>query len=194
MIFEFWSNLFDIQIFQIIHIYDRMWISHRNSSDVVSSSINIQWLIDYLLFCGNHRNLSGSQNWCAHVNLNKSNFSIITQSQVQIFNTALSSNRNIRFIYNAVIVGIFCHTANSVSAHGTLRAVQVIHIHFTVCHIGWLDQNQSVRSDSEVTVADKFCDSRRITYSFFKAVYIYIIVSDSMHFGKFHKNKSSSFK
>ena len=93
-----------------------------------------------------------------------------------------------------MVVDIFGNAADTVSAHGTLRAVQIVHIHLAVCDLRRADQDQTIGTNAKMTVADKFCDSRRITYSFFKAVYIYIIVSDSMHFGKFHKNKSSSFK
>ena len=88
---------------------------------------------------------------------------------------------------DAVIVGEFCHTADPVSAHGSLRAVQIIHIHFAVCHIGRLDQDQTVRADTEVPVADKSCNSRRIGNGFFKAVDIYIIISNTLHFCKLHR-------
>ena len=58
-------------------------------------------------------------------------------------------------VYNAVIVGIFGNAADSVSAHGTLGTIQVIHIHFTVCNVRGLDQDQPVRANAEMAVTYK---------------------------------------
>ena len=144
MIFEFRTELFDIKVFQVIHVYDCMWVSHRDSSDTVSLTIHIQRFIDYLFFGRDNRNLSGSQDRCAHIDFYKSNLAILAEGQIQIFDSALCGNGNACLIDNAVVVGIFCNTANAVSAHGALRTVQIVHIHFAVCDIRWFDQDQSV--------------------------------------------------
>ena len=47
-------------------------------------------------------------------------------------------------MYNAVIIGIFGNTADTVSAHGTLGTIQIVHIHLAVCSFRRFDQDQSV--------------------------------------------------
>ena len=91
------------------------------------------------------------------------------------------------FVYDAVVIGIFGNTADTVSAHGTLGTVKIIHIHLAVCDFGWLDQDQSVGTDTKVTVTDISGYCGRIFHSFLKTVYIYVIISNTMHFCKFHQ-------
>ena len=144
MIFEFRTEFFDVKVFQLIHVYNRMRISHRDSSDMVSFAIHMQRFIDYLFFGRNNRNLSGSQNRCAHIDFYEGNLTIFAESKIKIFDSAFCGNGNTCLIDNAVVVGIFCDTADAVSAHGALRTVQIIHIHFAVCDVGWFDQDQAV--------------------------------------------------
>ena len=98
------------------------------------------------------------------------------------------------FVYDAVVIGIFGNTADTVSAHGTLGTVKIIHIHLAVCDFGWLDQDQSVGTDTKVTVTDISGYRGWILHSFLKTVYIYIIISNSVHFSKFHRQILLLFK
>ena len=91
-----------------------------------------------------------------------------------------------------MIIDILCHTADSVSTHRSTGTVCVVHIHLEICHLGWFDQNQSVRTDSEMTVTDFDRCFPGIFNLFFKTVYIYIIISDTLHFRKFHRISSLS--
>ena len=78
-----------------------------------------------VIICGkNHRNLSGSQNRCAHIDFYEGNLTIFAESKIKIFDSAFCGNGNTCLIDNAVVVSIFCDTADAVSAHGALRTVE----------------------------------------------------------------------
>ena len=79
-----------------------------------------------------------------------------------------------------MVIDIFCNAADTVSAHGTLRAVQIVHIHLAVCNLRRADQDQTIGTNAKMTVADKFCHCGRILNSLLKTVYIYIIVSNAV--------------
>ena len=87
-----------------------------------------------------------------------------------------------------MVIDIFGNAADTVSAHGTLRAVQIVHIHLAVRDLRRADQDQAVGTDAKVAVADKFRHCGRIFDSLLKTVYIYIIVSNAVHFREFHNN------
>ena len=164
-----------------------MRIAHRNSGNIVCSSVYIQRFVDDLFGSGNYRDLSGSKNGRSHVYFYQGNLTVFAKSQIQVFNATFGGNRNAGFVDDTVVINIFGNAADTVSAHGSLGTVQVVHIHLAVSDVGWFDQDQSVRTDAEVTVTDESGYSSRISDSFFEAVYIYIIVSDTMHLGEFHK-------
>ena len=87
-----------------------------------------------------------------------------------------------------MVIDIFGNAADTVSAHGTLRAVQIVHIHLAVCNLRRADQDQPIGTNAKMTVADKFCHCGRILNSLLKTVYIYIIVSNAVHFREFHNS------
>ena len=87
-----------------------------------------------------------------------------------------------------MVVDIFGNATDTISAHGALGSVQVVHIHLTVCDLRRADQDQTVGTDAKVAVADKFRHCGRIFDSLLKTVYIYIIVSNAVHFREFHND------
>jgi len=144
VVFEFRTDLFDFEIVNVIHIYDRMWISHGNTCDTVSSTIYIQRFVDDLFLAGNDRNLVCCQNRGSHIYFNEGNFAVIPKCQIQILDTAFGCNRDAGLVDDAVIISILGNTSDSISAHSTLRAVEIVHIHLTVCHVRRFDQDQTI--------------------------------------------------
>ena len=49
MIFKLWSDLLNVDICNRIYKYNSMWISHRNTCDIIFFSINDHWLIDHFI-------------------------------------------------------------------------------------------------------------------------------------------------
>ena len=66
VIFEFRTEFFDVKVFSSSMYTIACGFPNRDSSDMVSFAIHMQRFIDYLFFGRNNRNLSGSQNRCAH--------------------------------------------------------------------------------------------------------------------------------
>ena len=85
-----------------------------------------------------------------------------------------------------MIIDKFGDTTDTVAAHIALRSVEVKHMHVRICPLGRLNQDQSVAADTVVPVRDALCQRRRILNLFGKAIYIYIVVSATLHLCKFH--------
>src|SRR5262249_37669871 len=66
------------------------------------------------------------------------------------------------FADQAVIVKVLGDTANAVAAHLGFTAVGVVHAHACVGLVGGADQDETVGSDAEMTVADPAAQARRI--------------------------------
>ena len=103
-----------------------------------------------------------------------------------MLDSGCSLHVDLRLIHDSVVIGVFSDTADPISAHGTPGSIQIVHVHLKICHLGWFDQNQSVRTDSEMTVTDFDRCFPGIFNLFFKTVYIYIIISDALHLREFH--------
>ena len=68
--------------------------------------------------------------------------------------TGKSIHTDLILVCQTIIIHIFCHTADPVSTHLCLRTICIINIHPKIRTIRTSDQNQSVRSDSKMTVTD----------------------------------------
>ena len=133
VIFKGGADFLKLQLLRgIIEKNHRMGISHGNAGDIVLFSLNLKGFIDDLFLLGNNGVLLRLKNGRSHVYPNFRNLSVF-QSQMKILDTCLRLHCDIRLVHNAVIIGVFCHTTDAISAHSSLRTVQVIHIHRAVC-------------------------------------------------------------
>ena len=153
---------------------------------MIFCTIHGDGFVDHLLFFCHHRDLPGIKPRFSHIDLYERHFIVLSYGQIQRFDAASRGHCDLQLIHNAVIIGIFCHTADTVAAHSAPGAVSIVHIHLTIRHFRRLDQNQSVRTDTEVTVADPYGRAVWILYLFFKAIDIHIVIADTLHFCKLH--------
>ena len=67
----------------------------------------------------------------------------------------LSGTDNADFLFGGqpLVIHIFCHTADTVSAHLRTTAVRIIHFHFKVRFFGRVDENHAVSANAEMSVA-----------------------------------------
>ena len=193
MMLEFRSDLLHLQMFDIIHKYDCMRISHRNTSHLVFCFIHKDRNSNRFRLICDDRNLRRCQDRTSHVHSYQNHFSIL-YSQIQIFNPAQCLHRNMCLIGKPIIIDIFCHTTNSVSTHLSPGTVCIIHLHLKICFLGRIDQNQSIRTDSKIPVAHFYSHFRRIFNPFFKTIHIDIIIAQPLHFCKFHPALSFLFR
>ena len=134
VIFERWTDFFDIKMVDIRHIDDRMRISHGNSCYVISFSVYDKRLIDNFFLLGYDRNLFCCQDRRTHIYFYQRYFTIF-DSEIQIFDAALGCDRDMFFVYDAVVISIFGNAADTVSTHSALRTIQIVHVHLTVGYI-----------------------------------------------------------
>ena len=185
VIFKFRTDFLNFKMIHIFHKYNSVGISHGNTCKMISVFLYFYRHINgFIPFCQN-RDFFWGENGRTHIYTDGGNLPVF-YGKIKIFDTAFCCNGNACFIYNAVVVGVFCNAADSVSAHSSLRAVKIIHIHFAVCDFRRFNKNQTVGTDPKVAVAYKFCHLTWIFYGFLKTVYIYIVVSNSLHFCEFH--------
>ena len=72
------------------------------------------------LFLSEDGNLRGGENRRAHVHPDLGNLSVF-HGEIQFFDPAFGGDTKMGFRNNSMIVHIFCHAADSVSAHGALE-------------------------------------------------------------------------
>ena len=98
MLFKFWSNRLKIQVPNvIIHKNYAMRIAHRNTSNMIDSSIYLQRLFYHLLLRIRNRDLSNIQSRHTHIHTDRMNRSIL-YLQLQKTNTTGRIDRQIRFV------------------------------------------------------------------------------------------------
>ena len=185
VVFKLRTHRGDVQIFDVVHIYYRVGISHGHCCDVIYRAADLKRRVDHLLRIRHNGNLSGGEDGSSHVYFYLTYFPLCHR-KLQILDPASCGHADIFLFHDPVVIDVFCHTADSVAAHGALGPVHIVHIHLAVGDIRRFDQDQPVGSDTEMAVADKLCHSGRIRHVFLKTVYIYIIVADAVHFCKFH--------
>ena len=79
------------------------------------------------------------------------------------------------------------NTADAVSAHAALASIFIEHPHAAVSHLRRADEDQAIGTNAKMTFTHQLCHARRILHGLLKTVHIDVIVSDSLHFCKFHK-------
>src|SRR5260370_10413724 len=86
-----------------------------------------------------------------------------------------------------MVIQEFGDTADAVSAHLGLAAVGVEHAHTGIRLVRRADQDQAVRADAEMAIADGTAKSCRIMRNrVAKAIDIDIVVARPMHLGETH--------
>ena len=131
----------DFLNFQILHIIQknncvRISHGHRRIEEVLSGHRNR--LADHPGCVGNNRNLFRLQDRTPHVYTDRL-YASVFHRQIQRLDSASGADRNPGLVRQAVIIHIFCHTADSVPAHSPAGSVRVIHIHLKIRHIGGLN-------------------------------------------------------
>ena len=178
-------NLLNLQAIHIIDIYDCMRISHGNRCHIPDRPIHLQRIGNRRVLLTYHGDLLRAQNRRTHIYADRNGFAVLSK-YIHILDAALCRNTDSVLFRNPRVIHKLGHTAHSVSAHRALRTVRVIHIHLTVRNLRRLDQDQTVRSDSEVAVTDKLRCFRRVLYRLLKTVHINVIIADTVHFRKLH--------
>ena len=111
--------------------------------------------------------------------------------QIQLFDPGTGLDIERCLVRHPVVVDIFCNAADAVAAHQAAGPVGIIHLHREIGDLRRLDQDEAVRSDAEMPVGDQLRQPAGFQRQLFlKAVYIYIVISDPVHFRKFHDSTS----
>ena len=182
---KFRADLLNVQILHIVQKDNRMRISHghRRIEEFLSGHRNR--LADHSGCVGNNRNLFRLQNRTPHIHADRFHLPVFYR-QIQRLDSASGADRNPGLVRQSVIIHIFCHTANPVPAHSPAGSIRVVHVHLKIRHIGRLNQNQPIRSDSEMPVTDQDSRLLRMIHLLCKTVDIDIIIAASVHLCKFH--------
>ena len=184
---EIGADVVQIQIVYVVTEDHGVGISHGHPCELICLPTHLdgeRYSVRFRIFREN-RDFSGGEDRCAHIDCDRYCF-IVFGLDSDGLDAASGGDADFGLFRNIVVVNVFGHAAYAVSAHGAAGTVGVIHVHFAVRLAGRPDQDQPVRADSKMTVADLYGGTCRIGNGFLKTVYIYIIISDPLHFCKFH--------
>ena len=185
MILKKRSVFFQFKMRHIIHKHNRMRISHRHTGHAPLLVIhNNRFIHNAIPICHN-RNLIRCQNRLPHIHTDKRHF-IILNRQLQCFHSSARLHRNFSLIGQLMVIHVFCHTTDTVSAHLRLRSICIIDSHPKICNVRWSDCDQSIGPDTKMPITDCNRYFRRILYLFLKQIHIHIIVATAMHLRKLH--------
>ena len=168
------ADTLKIKSIYILHIVDGMRISHADARKFKIFPVHRDLL----------RKLARKPRH-THIHLHSSNFPVLNL-HIKTLDPGKSLHGDPRLIHKPVVISVFPHTADTVSAHGPLAAVLIEHAHPYVRDLGRTDEDQAVRPNPEMAVADKPRHPRRIVHTLLKAVHIHIIIADSLHLCKPH--------
>ena len=106
-------------------------------------------------------------------------------------NAAAGFDRERRLLRDAMIVNEFRDTTDAVAAHLALAAVGVEHAHAGVGFFRWANEDEPIRADAEMAVADDFRQGDRVFRSgLANAIDIDVVVAGALHFGEAHASSS----
>ena len=125
------TNLLNIQSFHILHEHHRMGVSHGYCSHLIDLLLHSQRLTDDLFFSVLHGNVLRMEFRLSHIHFHQSH-SAVFHSQIQVLDAAFRIHTDPCLVCEAVIIHIFCHTADAVAAHGALAAVRIVHFHLKI--------------------------------------------------------------
>ena len=132
---------------------------------------------------GDHGNHAGTCFRLTHIHPGLRNLSVFDR-QLNFLSAGQGFNGNRVLICQAMVVHIFRHAADPVTAHLAFRAVRIEHAHFKIRCFRGTNQNQPVASDTVMIPANIFSHRLRIGHFLLRAVCVNIIVSAAVHFGK----------
>ena len=175
------TNLLQSKRIHVIYKNNAMRISHGNTGQRIVLAANLRRERNNTLSRQPHRNTGRFENRLAHIHFNGTNKAVL-YLQTERLDTAECINPQ-RFLFgNAAFIDIAADTADSVPAHHGAGTIRVVQIHHGVSVFCGADQDQSIGTDSEMTVAQPSGQRGRIRGNrFFKTIDINIIIADAMH-------------
>jgi hypothetical protein len=86
-----------------------------------------------------------------------------------------------------MIVNVLGYTADSIATHLPFAAIRIEHAHASVSPFRGADEDQAIRTNTEVPVANLDRQLIRINFQWLSdAVDVHIIVADAVHLGELH--------
>src|SRR5437660_12053086 len=77
--------------------------------------------------------------------------------------------------------------SDAVAAHFRLAAVGIEHAHARISFVGGANEDQSVRADAEMPIADGPAQARGVVrHRVAQAIDVNVVVADAVHFGEMH--------
>ena len=102
----------------------------------------------------------------------------------QNFNSRQCVQSDFCFISQAIFIYIFAYTTASITTHHRFRTVCIENTHTEISLIRVSDQYKSVTPNSCMELAPFDCFLFRSCYRIVGSVYIYVVISCSMHFSE----------
>ena len=190
------SNLLQRKILHILHENNCMGISHRYTGHPVGFPLYLYGLCDHLsLFIfSKHRDFTGLQDRFSHIDLH-SRHPAILYMKIEILDPSRTDHTDLRLIRQSLIVYIFSHTSDPVSAHFCTGSVHIVHFHFKIRLIRRVDEDHAIPANTKMSVAQTSYELRLLLCRdpFPSTIDINIVISTAMHFRKFKHRETLLF-
>ena len=125
----------------------------------------------------------------AHIHAHRDNLAALHIQQKR-FDARKRLQRHGSLARHAAVVDVFANAARRVAAHRALRAVRVEHDHPEIGDVAGRDDDQAVRADAEMAVAQGPGQRRKILRMLLKAVDINVVVAKPVHLAELHRQPS----
>ena len=174
-----------VQIGRLVDPDHGMGIAHGDAGHRPVLPGHIDLLSDHLVSQPHHGNLSRCCGGSAHINTHTGHLAPF-HGEVQVLQPRLGLDDQVGLVSQPLVIDELGNAPDAVAAHGTLRAVCVVHSHPEIRHIRGIDGNQAVRSDALVAVAVLEGKTAGILHGSLGTVHIDVVVAAAVHLGKFH--------
>src|SRR5206468_5938116 len=89
--------------------------------------------------------------------------------------------------HQAVVIHILGDATDAVAAHLGFAAVGVVHAHSGIGLVGRAEEDQAIRTDAAMPVADHPAESSRVVrHRLAEAIHVDVIIAGAVHFGETH--------
>ena len=153
------AQLIDREVLRILHKDHAVRIAHGYAGHLKCLALHLDFLVDYPVHAiASHRNLIPFQHRLSHIHLNHGNIAIFLDD-FRHQDACAGLNRKGIPGHMACLIDITGKAADAVAAHLRLAAVRVDNPHADIRLVRWQYQQNAVRTNAIMPVADFLCRS-----------------------------------
>ena len=101
-------------------------------------------------------------------------------------NTTHSFKTNRVLLYNTSVINVLTYATRCITTHFSFTTICIKHSHSAVSYFTRHNKYNTVRTNTKMSVTHSLSELFWVSYFFFKTVNVYIVISTTVDFSKFH--------